>query len=60
MPLDLLSSFVGRFFAYLDDCLIRRLPKGPLSEIFGRSKVLQISNIWFLGVSDFLGSLLGG
>jgi hypothetical protein len=23
---------------------------GPLSEIFGRSRVLQLANLWFLGI----------
>lgn len=33
--------------------LIKYLPQllGPLSEIFGRSRVLQLANMWYLGVS---------
>jgi MFS family permease len=27
---------------------------GPLSEIFGRSHVLQLANLWFLGIRSCL------
>ena len=31
---------------------------GPLSEIYGRVIVLQISNLWYLGAAHFIISLL--
>jgi hypothetical protein len=31
---------------------------GPLSEIYGRSRVLQWSNLWYLGINSFTGTIV--
>ena len=45
-------TFVRRFgsMSDLERVAIGPLFLGPLSEIYGRSRVLQLANLWYLGV----------
>lgn len=45
------SSFIQRFdfVSDLKWTAIGPLFLGPLSEIYGRSRVLQLANLWYLG-----------
>ena len=45
-------TFVQRFGSVsdLERVAIGPLFLGPLSEIYGRSRVLQLANLWYLGV----------
>ena len=45
------SSFAYRiaFVSHSDLVAIGPLFIGPLSEIYGRSRVLQLANLWFFG-----------
>lgn len=57
---------VTEFFPPVFYCLVRidalytaigPLFLGPLSEIFGRSRVLQGANLWYLGANSFAGTI---
>jgi MFS family permease len=46
------SIFVQRFGSVpdLERIAVGPLFLGPMSEIYGRSRVLQLANLWYLGV----------